>query len=314
MMNKNEIKGRKEISLPKHYMDELARLDANKKKNYEEMKEEICRKYQEVFGKELCWENPSSYNEKICVSMLDDRKIYRSILTDKVAVREWVKKKIGSKYLIPILGVYDCFDEIELETLPDQFVMKCSHDSSSITVCTDKSALDWEELREKYAFFMKRNFAYLFYEMQYASIHPKIIVEQYMGELMDYKFLCFHGVPRYCWIDMDRFAHHTRNFYDMKWNLEPFGKLYPLCNHDVPCPKEFDEMKHVAEILCKGMDQVRVDLYDINQSVYFGEMTFTTEAGIGPFFPSQYDLEIGKYWILHQGTENSEKEEEGTVD
>jgi len=278
----------------------LYKLKCREKLTVEEIKYSLGAKYFEKFGRELSWDNPKTYTEKINVSKIRENNDNRDVLTDKYLVRNWVSKKIGDKYLVPLYGVYDSFDEIDFDKLPDKFVIKCNHDCGSVTLCKDKSKLDLKKLRYKYnEFYLKRNFAYAGFEMHYKNIKPKIIIEKYMGDdIRDYKFLCFNGKPYYCWIDVNRFGDHRRNIYDMNWELQPFIEGYKNSDEKIKCPKKFDEMKEIASKLSKGFDHVRVDLYMIDNNIYFGEMTFTNANGFKKFEPDEWDYKLGSLWNL----------------
>ena len=265
---------------------------------YAQIEAEISRDYMKMFGRPLNWENPQTYNEKIHVSKLYMPSPLKTRLADKYAVREWVAEKIGSEYLIPLLGVYDSFDEIDFDALPNSFVIKCTHDSGSVTLVKDKSRINREELRRKYAEHMKRNFAWMGFEMHYRDIKPRIIIEKYMGDsINDYKFLCFDEKPYYCWVDFDRFSNHKRNMYDLEWNLQPFNQ-YHYGNYDKPVspPKCFDDMKRIAAELCKGFDHVRIDLYLVDGRIYFGEITFANGNGFEEITPDEWSYKLGALW------------------
>ncbi|MBQ6282490.1 MAG: glycosyltransferase [Bacilli bacterium] len=285
-----------------YYRYELFKYNQRKNMSFKSIEESISKRYFEHFGRQLSWDNPKTYTEKTNVSKVygyKDKK--REELTDKYLVRDWIKKQIGEKYLIPIYGVYDSFKEIDFDKLPNKFVIKCNHDSGSVILCKDKSKLDLKKLQQKYdGFFLKRNFAYVGFEMHYKDIKPKIIIEKYMGDkISDYKFLCFDGEPYYCWVDVDRFGNHKRNFYNMNWELQPFNQ-YSYGNYDkeIPKPKKFDEMKKIVQKLSKGFDHVRVDLYVINNEIYFGEMTFTNGNGFEEITPDEWDYKLGELWNL----------------
>lgn len=280
----------------------LYKLKSRENLSFDEIEKQISKRYREKFGRELSWENPQTYTEKTNVSKVYGYKEkIRGELSDKYLVRNWVKKKIGEKYLIPLYGVYDSIDDVDFSKLPDKFVVKCNHDSGSVTLCSDKSKLDLKELKYKYdKFYLKRNFAYAGFEMHYKDIKPKILIEKYMGDkISDYKFLCFDGEPYYCWVDFDRFGNHKRNFYDMDWKLQPFNQ-YSYGNYDktVKRPKKFDEMKKIAKKLSNGFDHVRVDLYIVDDEIYFGEMTFTNGNGFEAITPDEWDYKLGSLWKL----------------
>lgn len=280
------------------YMYYLRLLNKRKNKSYAKIEKEINKDYKQINKRNINWENPQSYTEKINVSKLYCENDLKTQLTDKISVREWIKEKIGEEYLIPILGVYEKFSDINFDLLPDKFVIKCNHDSGSVTLCDNKSNLNLKKLKDKYDYYMSRNFAYLGYEMHYKNIVPKILIEEYMGSAInDYKFLCFNGKPYYCWVDVDRFGKHKRNVYDMDWNLQPFEQMnYGNYENELKCPKQFEKMKEIVLKLCQGFDHVRVDLYIVNDKIYFGEMTFTNGSGFEKITPEKYDYELGKLW------------------
>lgn len=268
---------------------------------YAQIEAAINRNYMDVFGRPLNWENPQTYNEKIQVSKLYMPTPEKTRLADKYAVREWIAGRIGSEYLIPLLGVYDSFDQIDFDALPDSFVIKCNHDSGSVTLVKDKSKIDRTALKSKYDRHMRMNFAWMGWEMHYRDIKPKIVIEKYIDDAAarDYSFFCFGGKPYYCAIDIyDRFTHkrYGRNFYGMKWDLQPFSLGYANYTGSVLCPDNFDELKAVAEKLAEGFPHVRVDLYSAGSKVYFGEMTFSHASGSQKFTPDEWDYKLGALW------------------
>ena len=260
------------------------------------------KRYYELTGIHMDINNPVTYSQKIQWLKLYDPNPDRSMLTDKVAVREWIKEKIGEEYLIPIYGVYNSFDEIDFDTLPNQFVMKTNHSSGWNVVVKDKTKIDKKAVRKQFNKWMKMDYAFWTeYEPHYSPIVPQIIIEKYMedssGNLTDYKFLCFDNKPKFVWVDFDRFVNHKRNVYSMDWELQPwsqftYGNYLP--EGGVPVPKGFDEMKRIAGILCEGFIHVRVDLYNVDGKVYFGEMTFTNGSGFEQLHPAEYEKSIGE--------------------
>lgn len=268
-----------------------------KRKPIKYIEKEINRKYYSIFKTNINWENPLTYSEKLNVTKLYGVEKIKTRLTDKLLVRDWVEKVIGKEYLIPILGVYDNYSDIDFEKLPKSFVIKCNHDSGSVTICNDKSKISFKRLKKKYNFYLKRNYAYNNYEMHYKYIKPKIMIEENMGaNIMDYKFLCFDGKPYYCWVDSDRFVNHKRNIYDMEWNLQPFNQMNYENAENISKPKSFSKMVEIATELSTGFDHVRVDLYEIEGKIYFGEMTFTNGSGFETIHPKEYDVLLGSYW------------------
>lgn len=273
----------------------------NAGKTYAEVEDEINLKYKKVFGREIDWENPKTYNEKLNVTKLYDVTDLKTQLTDKILVSDWVRKRVGNECkLIPLIASFDSVDEIDFDKLPEKYVMKMNNDSGSVFI-HDKKRPVTKELIVKYKnYLQKRNYAYNGFEMQYKAIEPRIMIEKYMGEaIRDYKFLCFDGKCYSCRVDFDRFGDHTRNFYDEKWKILPYNKgkfkNYP---EPVTKPKNYEKMWKLAEKLSAGFDQVRVDFYDIDDEVYFGEMTFTNGAGLEKFYPDEMDLKMGKLWKL----------------
>lgn len=260
--------------------------------------------YYRAIGRKLNWDSPQSYTEKIQWSKFNDNSEFKTILSDKFLVRDWVKSKIGEEYLIPLLGVWDEFSEINFDKLPSQFVLKTNHGSGSVVIVKDKSALDLKETQKKFDSWMKTDFAYTTgFELHYSAIKRKIIAEKYLetelGELQDYKFLCFNGTPYYCWVDVGRFNKHTRNVYDLEWNLQEWNQhLYGNYQGNLPKPDNFDQMIKIAKILCKGFRHVRVDLYSVNNNIYFGEMTFTNGCGFDKIVPDKYDFILGDLWNI----------------
>ena len=267
---------------------------------YAEIEEEISRQYREMFGRAMDWDKPKTYNEKIHVSKVYMPTPEKTRLADKVAVREWITEKIGGQYLIPMLGVYDSFDDIDFDVLPDKFVIKCNHDSGSYTLCHDKRQLDMRDLKRKYDNALAYNFAYMGFEMHYRDIRPKIVIENYIDNaaLNDYRFYCFDGKPYYCAIDYydDTHKRNARNIYGMDWDLQPFLLSYPNYYGEVLRPDNFDAMKGIAAELCKGFGHVRVDLYSAGKNIYFGEMTFTHANGFQKFIPDEWDYRLGELW------------------
>lgn len=249
-------------------------------------------------------DHPKTYNEKIQWQKIYDRNPLYPKLADKLAVREFVRERIGEQYLIPLLGKWKCFDDIDFDQLPNQFVLKCNHDCGSVIICRDKAAFDRIVAKKKLTAALKKNFYYQYAEWQYKDIEPCIIAEKYMHdegkeELSDYKFQCFSGKPYCCRIDIGRFSDHRRNVYDMEWNLLPWQKgFYKNTDEAVEKPKVWDEMTDVVTKLCRGLRQVRVDLYEVSGKIYFGEMTFTSGGGFEKFVPEKYDQIVGDLWDI----------------
>jgi hypothetical protein len=264
---------------------------------------ELSKIYKKHTGQDLDWQNIRTYNEKMQWAKLYETNPLKTTLTDKYLVRNWIKNTIGEEYLIPLLGVWNLFDEIDFDKLPEKFVLKTNHGSGTNLIITDKNNLDINEAKKKFDKWMKKKFAFLNgFEMHYKNIEPKIIAEQYIetfdGDLKDYKFLCFGGEVYYCWVDSGRHLDHRRNVYNLNWDLQEWQLYYKNTDSAVAKPENFDLMIHLAKKLCQGFSHVRVDFYNVNGKVYFGEMTFTSESGFVSIQPSKYDLMLGGLWKL----------------
>ncbi len=261
--------------------------------------------YKKKIGRCINWNQPRAYTEKIQWSKLYDNTAIKTTLSDKYLVRKWVSEKIGEQYLIPLLGVWNKYDDIDFNSLPNKFVLKTNHGSGTVVVVKDKANINHKHCRSLFNDWMHTDYSYVFgLELQYTNIARKIIAEQYLdsgeNELQDYKFLCFDGKPYYCWVDLDRFSNHTRNIYNLNWELQPWNQYtYGNSKNNVPKPKNFDKMVQLATILCKGFSHVRVDLYNIDGKIYFGEMTFTNGSGYECIVPDEYDYKLGELWNLH---------------
>ncbi len=256
-------------------------------------------------GKTLDLNNPKTFNEKLQWLKLYDRNPAYTERVDKYAVRKYVEEKIGPQYLIPMIGVYDRFNEIDFSTLPDQFVLKCTHDSNSVVMCIDKNKFNIRAAKSKLNKALKRNFYYYFREWVYKDVKPRIICEKYMvdeqqSELKDYKIFCFHGEPKFIQVHINRSSQHKMNFYDTDWNYIEVSTQYPT-DPDIIIerPQNLDEMLDVARTFSEDCIHVRVDLYSINDKIYFGEMTFYHAAGYGKFTPADFAQVMGDYINLN---------------
>ena len=244
--------------------------------------------------------NPKTFNEKLQWLKLYDRKPEYTKMVDKYAVREYIKEKIGEEYLIPLLGVWDSFDEIDFDSLPEQFVLKCTHNSGGLIICKDKSKLNINSARKKINRSIKSNYYWQGREWPYKNVKPRIIAEKYMvdesgTELKDYKFFCFSGEPKLFFIATGR-PHDTRfDFYDMDFNHLPFTNGHPNSDKELKKPAGFDEMVRLSKLLSEGIKSARIDFYDVNGKVYFGEITFFHWGGMIPFEPSEWDYKLGDY-------------------
>ena len=255
-------------------------------------------------GKKLNLDNPKSFNEKLQWLKLYDRRPEYTTYVDKYAVREYIAKTIGEEYLIPLLGVWNSPDEIDFDKLPNQFVLKCNHDSQSICVCKNKTEFDNLNAKEKLRKCLKRDYYLSSREWPYKDVSRKIIAEKLMVddsgyELKDYKIFCFNGKAKAMFIATDRMNKNEEtkfDFFDMNFNHLDFTHGHPNAKVFPKKPKNFELMKHLAEKLSKGIPQIRIDFYEINGKVYFGEMTLFHHAGLVLFKPEKWDYIFGS-WI-----------------
>lgn len=248
--------------------------------------------------------NPKTYNEKLNWLKLNDRNPEYTKMVDKYAVKKYVSNIIGEEYIIPTIGIWDNFDDINFDLLPNQFVLKCTHDSEGIVIVKDKSNFNKEDAREKINKALKSNFYYIGREWPYKNIKPRIIAEKYMedkecGELRDYKFFCFNGQPKAMFIASDRGIGDTKfDYFDLNFKHLDIIQHYPNSKQKIDRPKEFDKMIELSRILSKKLIHVRVDFYEVNGQVYFGELTFYHFSGFQPFIPEKWDEIFGKWLEL----------------
>jgi hypothetical protein len=260
--------------------------------------------YQLRIGRKLNLSNPKSYTEKIqkYKFLLKDNGYEKFV--DKVEVRKWITEQIGDKYLIPIFGTWDNADNICFEELPDEFVLKTNHGAGMNLVVTDKKSLNKKKIVRIVNKWLKRNYVLENgYEYQYQNVKPKVYAEKLMENsahsLPEYKFMCFDGEPIYCICDIDRFGNHCRNIYDMSWNLQKWNTGgFENSRSDYSMPACFDEMVAVCKKLAEGFSHVRVDLYVIDNNIYFSELTFTTGSGYSSISPAIMDYKLGDMWNL----------------
>jgi len=269
-------------------------------------------RYRYYTGKRLNLEHPCRYNEKLQWLKLYYRNHQIPRLTDKYEVRGYIEETLGNEYLIPLLGVWDSFDEIDFTSLPDQFVLKCTHDSNSVIICRNKADWNREKAHKKLTKALNRSFYWGGREWPYKELKPRIIAEQYMSDdsgtgLKDYKFFCFQGVVKAFFIATDRGVAGEEvkfDFFDEHFNHLPFMHGHPNAEMTPTCaPSVLKEMMELASKLSAGMPHVRVDLYHINGRIYFGEFTFFHHSGIVPFIPDTWDLTFGSWLQLPEQKE-----------
>ncbi len=253
-------------------------------------------------GKRLNLKNPVGFNEKENWLKVNDVHYEYSKYVDKVAVREFVTNTIGEQYLFPLLGTWQHFDDIDFDSLPDEFVLKCNHDSGSVKIIRDKSKINKDEMRKFYESRLKINSYVIGREYPYREVKPCILAEKLMkpseGEIADYKFFCFDGVPKLMFVATDRSTDCKFDFYDMEFHHLDITNIHPQSGKCKEKPKCFDDMIEVAGKLSKGFKFVRVDLYCIDEEIYFGELTFFHGGGFWLFHPDEWEYRLGGYLNL----------------
>lgn len=260
--------------------------------------------YWAEMGKSLNIENPQTFNEKIQWLKLYNRNPKNTKYVDKYEVRRYIAETIGEQYLIPLINVYDEVNEINWDSLPNSFVLKCTHGSGSNIICKDKNNLDINLAKKKLKRWMNQSWYYFGREWEYKNIKPRIICEKYIvdnheNDLKDYKIMCFNGKAKCIFVCLNRNSKNglNINIYDKNWNLLPFERNgAPNSKEIVKKPKNLELMLELAEVLAKEFPFLRVDFYDVNDKIYFGEMTFYPGSGFRGFTPEQYDEILGS-WI-----------------
>ena len=264
----------------------------------------ISYRFKKKMGYPMDWKTPRTYSQKLQWLKVYDRNPLYTTLVDKYEVKKYVADKIGAEYIIPTLGVWDKFDEIDFDAMPKQFVLKCTHDSGGLVICRDKSKFDKEAARKLFKIALSRNPYDVSREWPYKNVKPRIIAEQYMedektAELRDYKFFAFDGEVKAMFIASERASETEEtkfDFFDTDFNHLPFTNGHPNAKVPPEKPENFEEMKILAAKLSKGLPQARIDFYEVNGKIYFGEVTFFHWGGTKPFEPAEWDRIFGD-WI-----------------
>ena len=273
-------------------------------------------KYKKIFNKELNLENPKTFNEKLQWLKLYDRKKIYTTMVDKYEVKKYVSDKINNDYIIPTIGKWNKFEEINFDELPEQFVLKCTHDSGSVIICKSKEKFNKNEAKVKINKALKKNYYYNSREWPYKNVKPRIIAEPYLENekgkgLIDYKFFCFNGIPKFLYVSEGLENHKTASisFLDMNFQRTDFKRKDYKEYEKIPeKPVNFEKMKELSKILSKGVPFLRVDFYEIKGKIFFSELTFYPCSGFLPFEPEEYDKIIGDMLILPR--ERMKKNEE----
>lgn len=260
----------------------------------------VSQVYRKSFSRELDWDNPTRYTEKINILKISAHAKKLAKYTDKFAVRDYVASTIGPEFLVPLIGQYDRVGDIDLARLPAKFILKCTHGSGMNIICSDKATFDWDKARRELSLWMKSNFYHTFgRELQYNSIKPRIVCEEFIsdsdGDTVDYKIHCFQGKPLFIRTMTGRSTALRKAMYMPDWTKPSFEFVSKEQDNDwkLPKPENLDIMLHLATLLSRPFPFVRVDLYNIAGKIYFGELTFTPAAGIQVFNPDSYDAFYG---------------------
>lgn len=257
-------------------------------------------KYLYRMKKILHIDNPTTFNEKMQWLKLYFRKPVMTTMVDKIEAKKYVSSIIGNQYIIPTIAVYNSVDEIDWESLPNQFVIKCSHDSGGLIVCKDKATLDIVQAKKKLRAGLKRTYFYANREWPYKNVAPRLICEEYISnnenELEDYKIHNFNNGEPIVLVCKNRFSNKglTEDFFDKEWNHLPIARpKHPNSQTPIPMPQTLEKMLILASILSKDFPFLRTDFYSVGGKIYFGELTFFPATGMTPFVPDKWDLELG---------------------
>lgn len=265
--------------------------------------EYLARLFRAIMGRPINLENPQTFNEKLQWLKLYDRKPEYTMMVDKYRVREYIAKTIGEEYLIPLLGVWEDPEDIDFGALPNQFVLKCNHNSGlGMCICKDKTKLDIEKVKRELRKGLAQDYYLTGREWCYKNVVRCVIAEDFIqdrhGKLDDYKLMCFNGKVRCSFVCSDRFSpkglHVT--FFDRDWNVMPFERHYPSVKEGFAKPLQYEKMVELAEKLSQGIPFVRVDFYEVDGKIYFGELTFYPGSGFEEFTPEEWDYKLGE-WI-----------------
>lgn len=253
-------------------------------------------------GKKLNLDSPVTFSEKLQWLKLHNRNPEYTVMVDKYRVREYIAEKLGEEYLIPLLGVWDDPDDIDFDALPNQFVLKCNHNSGlGMCICKDKSKLNIQKVKADLRKGLRQDYYLTGREWPYKNVPKKIIAEKYMddgtgSDLRDYKFFCFGGKPQYCQVISNRSTKETIDFFDTEWNHQEFTGLSSFLqfSEEIKQPQSYKEMQGLAGKLSQRIPFVRIDFYEIKGKPYFGEITFYPASGFGVFTPNKWNVILGK--------------------
>ncbi|MBR2994883.1 glycosyl transferase [Candidatus Saccharibacteria bacterium] len=304
---KNKIK--------KFIVDPKARFDYLEEHGlYNWMSDEkfLNRKWKLIIGDRLNLDNPRSFNEKLQWLKLHDRKDIYTKMVDKYEAKKYVAGIIGENYIIPTIGVYDRFDDIDFDELPNRFVIKCTHNSGGLVIVKDKRKMNIKEARRRINKSLKREYYYHGREWPYKNVKPRVIIEKYMSgfdgsDILDYKFFCFNGEPEIILVCSDRFSNDglKETWFDKKFNKLDLVEGGHENDNNLKKPKELLKMLEVSRELSKGFPFIRIDLYVVKGKVYFGEITFFPASGFERFDPREWDIKLGNMIDLNLVGDNN---------
>ena len=258
--------------------------------------------YDSIFGRKPNLKCPQTFNEKLQWLKLHNRSSILPTLVDKYAAKEYIGRVVGPEHLIPTLDVWDRAEDIDFDQLPNQFVLKTTHDSGGVFICRDKNEVDQFSIRKDLAQRLRTNYYLLGREWPYKKVKPRIIAEPYLedesgNQLKDYKVLNFGGLPRIIQLDFNRFTEHKKKLYNQDWQELSFEFNYPTdSDHSFPKPECLEEMLNLARELSAGFPFLRTDFYIVSNQIYVGELTLYPASGFGKFNPESWDITLGS-WI-----------------
>lgn len=259
--------------------------------------------YKGYYDTNIDLNNPIRFSEKMQWLKLNFRKPICTTMVDKYAVKQYISNIVGDKYVVPTLGIFDTFDEIDFSVLPDQFVIKCTHDSGTVLICNDKASFNIKKAKRIISKSLKRNFYYRYREWPYKDVKPRIIIEKFINDEngnvpKDFKVFVFNGNPMFLQVDIDRFVNHTKKMFYTNWEETEFifGEYPKNEAKDFAVPDNASEAINVAKALAHNFPFLRVDFFIIGSEIYVGELTFFPAGGFGKFNPPEWDIKVGE-WI-----------------
>ena len=266
----------------------------------------ICLQHRSLVGRWPNLKDPKRFSDKMQWYKLNYRDPLMTQCVDKYREKFYLNQKGFEEYIPKTIQVCEHVEDIKYEDLPNSFIIKCNNGYGNNYIVRDKKKIDIEDINKVFNAWHSTSPVTFGREWAFINVPPKIMVEELLvskdgsqrGDLNDYKVMCFNGVPRVVWVDIDRYSNHKRNFYDTKWNQLPVESDCPLSDYNVPRPYGLDKMLEIASTIAKDFPFVRVDFYSVNQHVYIGEMTFYPWSGCVNFKPDSFDFELGDYFTL----------------